>query len=590
MAVIVLCITIPIGCDGGSSNQASNDNATQTGAPSNQESNVVKETAKDTLYAILNDRGNFRSEANSDNKENVIRTLSKGDTVEIITDNVGDGWSKIKYNDIIGFIKSEYLDTITAKSDVETDDKGGTDAEESTDTTPTEVKDGAEDGAGQTETTEEDTTSIADAEKEDSVQAEPTQPADTLQAFTVNTALVDSLWEQMLMKVYVASDTMLAKIWQAKEDSLRNVINSLCIDTLVLKQIASEKESIVVVKKEGMPCWLAWVIGGGALLLGILPTYFIMRKRKKSSDEDGGDYFNPNAPTPQEVKALRKRTDELDKEVSKLRKEIDTTTKSLDSAKRKLDSAEKDKQDAVNKAVKLCREEKDIVISGLQKEMKLYTERAVFFLPAQSFAQRAAVFFDTLDQLQADAARFKTDMPSGVNADDYNYYLMRIERKFYTETAKVEALPQWRRELQMLAKTGLIPAGGLIDKRMGGGKVKEQEMESTLRMLLYQAVMNSLAGAAVVMSDEMAIMLPQMVAGVKGTDVFARTTEQLKKATLDMGYSLNYVKPFTPLSSYKDVQNVQFTKADVPEGTIFEVMKMAVNFGSTKSNTEVSAK
>ena len=565
MAVIVLCITIPISCDSSSSNQASNG-----------EADTIRCYAK-----LTGNNVNLRADANT-TSEVKCKPLSKGEIVGVI-DTV-KGWSKINYNDTIGFVLSQYLDTIknTVKENAATEDGG---QEEVNDTTKTEEKEEVE-----TETTDKDTTSIADAEKEDSVQAEPEQPADTLQAFTVNTALVDSLWEQMLMKVYVANDTMLAKIWQVKEDSLRNVINSLCIDTLVLKQIASEKESIVVVKKEGMPCWLAWVIGGGALLLGILPTYFIMRKRKKSSDDDGGGYFNPNAPTPQEVKALRKRTDELDKEVSKLRKEIDTTTKSLDSAKRKLDSAEKDKQDAVNKAVKLCREEKDIVISGLQKEMKLYTERAVFFLPAQSFAQRAAVFFDTLDQLQADAARFKTDMPSGVNADDYNYYLMRIERKFYTETAKVEALPQWRRELQMLAKTGLIPAGGLIDKRMGSGKVKEQEMESTLRMLLYQAVMNSLAGAAVVMSDEMAIMLPQMVAGVKGTDVFARTTEQLKKATLDMGYSLNYVKPFTPLSSYKDVQNVQFTKADVPEGTIFEVMKMAVNFGSTKSNTEVSAK
>lgn len=574
MAAIVLCITIPISCDSSSSNQASNGEAAQT----SQEADSLKIQ----FYAKLTGDG-IRLRAAADTTSRVqCRLLPKGETVGVI-DTV-KGWSKINYNDTIGFVQSQYLEPIdnTTKENVATDNG---EEEEVKDTTKTEKEEEVE-----TDTGDKDTTSIAVAEKEDTTQAEPEQPADTLQAFTVNAALVDSLWKQMLMKVLVASDTTLAKVWQAKEDSLRTVIESLCIDTMVLKQIASEKESIVVVKKEGVPYWLAGVIGGSALLLGILPTFFIMRRRKEDSDETNGDYFNPNAPTPQEVKNLQKRADALDKEVSKLRKEVDTAKSSLENAKRKLDNAEREKQDAVDKAVKLCREEKDIVISGLQKEMKLYSERAVFFLPAQNFAQRAAVFFDTLDQLQIDAAQFKTDVPSGVNADDYNYYLMRIERKFYTETAKVEALPQWRRELQMLAKTGLIPTGGLIDKRMGAGKVKEQEMESTLRMLLYQAVMSSLAGAAVVMSDEMAIMLPQMVAGVKGADVFAKMTEQLKKAIADMGYSLNYVKPFTPLSSYKDVQNVQFTKADVPEGTIFEVMKMAVNFGSTKSNTEVSAK
>ena len=574
----MLCITIPIGCDSGSSNKASDSGAAQT----SQEADNLNKPDKILFNAKLTGDG-IRLRAAADTTSRVqCRLLPKGETVGVI-DTV-KGWSKINYNDTIGFVQSQYLEPIdnTVNENIATDNG---EEEEVKDTTKTEKEEEVE-----TDTGKKDTTSIAVAEKEDTTQTEPTQPADTPDHFTVNPELVDSLWKQMLLDVYVADDTTLAKVKQSKEDSLNTVVAEKQIDTLVLNQLVTKEVSTTEQEDKGMPYWLAWVIGGSALLLGLLPTFFIMRKRKKSSDEDGGGYFNAGSPTPQEVKALRKRADELDKDVIKLRKEVETAKRSYDEAKRKLDNAEREKQDAVDKAVKLCREEKDIVISGLQKEVKLYSERAVFFLPAQNFAQRAAVFFDTLDQLQADVSRFKTDMPSGVNADDYNYYLVRIERKFYTSTSKLENLPQWRRELQMLAKTGLIPAGGLIDKRMGAGKVKEQEMESTLRMLLYQAVMSSLAGAAVVMSDEMAIMLPQMVAGVKGAEVFVKTTEQLKKAIADMGYDLNYVKPFTQLNTYKDVQNVQFTKADVPEGTIFEVMKMALNFGSTKSNTEVSAK
>ena len=579
LAAIVFCITIPIGCNGGSSSQASGDDAAQVGL----EVEGINEPEQILYHAKLTGNGiNLRAGADTTNK--VRCQLYENYEVGVLIDDVGNGWSKINYKDTIGFIQKKYLEPIDNKGEenVATDDG---EQEEVKDTTETEKKEEVE-----AEATDNDTTDVADAEEEDTTQNEAVQPADTLQALAVDADLVDSLWKQMLVEVYVADDTTLAKAKQTKGDSLREVVEEKRIDTLVLKQIASEEASTVVVKKEGLPCWLAWLIGGGALLLGILLTYFIMRKPKKGSHGKGGGYVDPNSPTPQEVKALKKRADELDKDVKKLRQEVESAKRSYDDAKRKLDSAERDKQQAVQQAVKQCREEYDIVINRMQKEMKLYTERAVFFLPAQGFAQKAAAFFDALDQLQAETMRFKADVPSGVNADDYNYYLMRIERKFHTSIAKVDALSQWRRELQMLAGTGLIPAGGLIDKRMGGGKVKEQEMEGTLRMLLYQAVMNTLAGAAVVMSDEMAIMLPQMVAGVKGADAFARTTEQLKKATADMGYGLNYVKPFTPLSAYKDVQNVQFTKADVPEGTIFEVMKMAVNFGSTKSNTEVSAK
>ena len=175
LAVIVLCITIPISCDSSSSNQASNG-----------EADTIRCYAK-----LTGNNVNLRADANT-TSEVKCKPLSKGEIVGVI-DTV-KGWSKINYNDTIGFVLSQYLDTIknTVKENAATEDGG---QEEVNDTTKTEEKEEVE-----TETTDKDTTSIADAEKEDSVQAEPEQPADTLQAFTVNTALVDSLWEQMLMK------------------------------------------------------------------------------------------------------------------------------------------------------------------------------------------------------------------------------------------------------------------------------------------------------------------------------------------------------------------------------------------------------
>ncbi len=266
--------------------------------------------------------------------------------------------------------------------------------------------------------------------------------------------------------------------------------------------------------------------------------------------------------------------------------------KSADNFKNKWEEerSERVKHEETIKANNQTIENLNQSLKRAKEESSLYTKCVEFYRAASGFAQRTVTFFDELAQLQKDFNQLKVNIPADVNADDYNYYLMRIERKFCETTSRIADLSEWQRELYLLARKGLVPTGGLIDQKIGGNKVSEQQWESTLRMLLYQTVMTHLAGAAVVMSDELALMLPSMVDGVKNTNHFANTTERLRKAINELGYDLNYVKPFTPLDSYKNVQNVEFTKADVPEGTIFEIIKMALNFGSSKSKTEVSAK
>lgn len=308
---------------------------------------------------------------------------------------------------------------------------------------------------------------------------------------------------------------------------------------------------------------------------------------------------------------LKKKLDDADSEKRKAIEKVDnhwnekyntlcdqyqTATKQISEYKQEWDdekahriAAEREVQEK-EKIIK----ERDQMISRKDEEMKEYSVRAVFFLSAQTFCQKVMNLFDLIDNLLYHANQLKVNLPSGVNADDYNYYLTRIERKYYS--TKVTNLNEWRREIQMLSLTGMAPSNGLIDSKLGIDKstgkykVNESQWVSTLKMLLYQSVMMDLAGAAVTMSDELAYMLPHMVPGVASNKVFVEITESLKKTIKDLGYDLNYVKPFTQLSNYQNVENVKFTDADVPQGTIFEIMKMALNYGSTKKKTEVSAK
>lgn len=318
--------------------------------------------------------------------------------------------------------------------------------------------------------------------------------------------------------------------------------------------------------------------------------------------------------------SLRKKQAELDKQEKKL----ESVTKELNETKHKLYTANEDRSKALerndtewkgkyNKLYGLYQDEKqkadeynqnltsekelritaekvieerDKTILQKNELLKDYEANVVFFRSTQGFCQHANSFFDTLDLLLYNVNQLKVNAPSGVNADDYNYYLARIERKYHS--IKVDHLGEWRREIQLLSLTGIVLTDGLINSKLGN--VSESQQVSTLRTILYQTVMSYIAGAAVTMSDELAYMLPRMVPGVGDTKKFVAITDSLKKSIKDMGYDLNYVKPFTQLSQYKNVENVKFTKADVPQGIIFEVEKMALNFGSTKKKTEVSAK
>lgn len=327
------------------------------------------------------------------------------------------------------------------------------------------------------------------------------------------------------------------------------------------------------------------------------------------------------APNPEE--------DRLRAQVDKLGSRLSSAEKDRDEYKRKLDTAEADKRKAVEDCEKRLKKqyeelkgeydktqkdakdyhekwlteekkrkgheatiaERENTIKRLEEESSLYNERVVFFRSTQEFAKLSLAFFDAYDTLMDEMGKQKMKEPSNPDeVDNYNYYMARIERKFLKTASGVKNLESWRHELQLLAQTALVPTGGIIDSKLGGKKVKESEWDSTLRMLLYHDVMSILAGAAVVMSDEMALMLPHQVQGVKGADQFSKISDRLQKAISGMGYDLNYVRPFTKLSQYKDVENVRFTEADVPSGTIFEIMKMALNYGATKGKTEVSAK
>lgn len=222
----------------------------------------------------------------------------------------------------------------------------------------------------------------------------------------------------------------------------------------------------------------------------------------------------------------------------------------------------------------------------LKRKMKVYDEQLII-LPQEitDFAKKCNLFFIEYKELLHDAHTMVGSSKKGIDDDDYNYYYMRIMNKFANSTSQLKNLSAYVSEVEMLSSSGMIYANGLFVK-----DIKDKSTNiSTLQTLYYSRIFKTLVSATIIMSDEFAYMLPKMAsAGCPDTSVFGKRTEKLIKAACGLGYSIKYSKPFAKVDSFAQV--VEFTKADIPSGYVFEVKEIAVDFGTSQMDTKVIAK
>lgn len=223
----------------------------------------------------------------------------------------------------------------------------------------------------------------------------------------------------------------------------------------------------------------------------------------------------------------------------------------------------------------------------LQKKMEKYTSQIVI-LPQEivDFAKKCESFFEEYKQLLSDAQKMVGASKKGIDDDDYNYYYMRIMNKFSNSTSGIASLNAYISEISMLAKTGMVYSGGLVDKDCKGKDVNS----SVLQNIYYTRLFKNLASAAIIMSDEFAYLLPKMATtGCPDTNMFAKHTEKMIKAITNLGYTIKYSRPFTKVESFAKTN--EFTEnPNVPSGYVFEVTQMAIEYGTSKLDTLVIAK
>lgn len=225
------------------------------------------------------------------------------------------------------------------------------------------------------------------------------------------------------------------------------------------------------------------------------------------------------------------------------------------------------------------------------EESKEYNTRLVFYRSCSEYAALAVEMFDTVNAVEQLASKLYNAYVENVrDRDTFCYYMTRVNRKFLSSCAKIKNLHEvYEAELRMLAATGLVPRNGWIDGLLESQK-KESMWTCQLQAKLYRDVFEQYSGYAVIMADEYAYMMGNMLADIdKGIEKeLVAKSEYLQKLVAKLGYKLVYARPFTPITKYDNVENTDFVDLGFAKDTIVEIKKMGVAYGNKNPKTEVT--
>lgn len=228
-----------------------------------------------------------------------------------------------------------------------------------------------------------------------------------------------------------------------------------------------------------------------------------------------------------------------------------------------------------------------------ENEMSQYRKLYKYYSGCQEYTVATHRFFDLLNQLEQQKNKLYEDVKSKSNKesdiDTFNYYYSTISNKYYKATRDLD-IDQYRKELIDLDETGMTRTGKVIDAILKTS-TPEKYVED-LRYRIYDNLFNKLCGAAIVYSDDLESLhklCPQVVQQAD-TAIFNKITTKLLETTKAMGYSPVYVKLFTPYNEYSDVAvEEKINLEGTNKNDIVEVLEMAVNYGTKKTKTKVSA-
>lgn len=307
------------------------------------------------------------------------------------------------------------------------------------------------------------------------------------------------------------------------------------------------------------------------------------------------------------VEYLKTKTKELLKQVGDNVEEIKRLNNAQELSNGKAGEAERTITNLTNENSMLqtsltsCEKERDTFKKSLEREQenhKRYNDNLECYDDnVKKWAKNACKMFECLDRMEQVADKFYQQMKnaSDIHTDDMNdmnYYMLRIQSKYAEANSSIKNLFKIRQELSTLAELGMLPKQGILYPQLQ--EVSDSpKQEEQLRFYIHKTVVGPLMGAAIIRCDEYAFFLPSFVNNIPHEipKFFAEMSEFIQKTMKELKYEVVYAAPFRQLNEFNYVKNVKAAPSDLnkPSGTIFEVIKMAINYGNHKEETEVSA-
>lgn len=249
---------------------------------------------------------------------------------------------------------------------------------------------------------------------------------------------------------------------------------------------------------------------------------------------------------------------------------------------------EKKKKETAEEKVAELRQELD----SEKQASKDYNDLLVFYKPCVDVAKIAMAIIVAVGKAEAMVCDlYEKYKENGHDIDTFCYYMERIAQKYRKSLKKLndqEIL--YNAELRLLSETGLAKKSGWIDKMMTGKK--HEEKSGVFINRLYNDYFSMYVGPSIIMVEEYAYLLEAMVPDVdiSITKRFVEFSKEIQKNAKALNYEICYARPITPISNYSNVKNEEYVDAGdrFAKDTIFEVIEMAVNYGSNRLTTKVS--
>ena len=175
--------------------------------------------------------------------------------------------------------------------------------------------------------------------------------------------------------------------------------------------------------------------------------------------------------------------------------------------------------------------------------------------------------------------------------DDANFFYVRRRMKFMESTSCLEAIRLYEADIRHLAEYGCLFVSSEVGKAVNTNDKTELD---SLKYFIYTALFKNTIGATIILLKELCNMDKYTgVDNIPNIDTISTLLQELVSYSQKLGYEIVDVDLFKELPLTHEIECVEQTDVALDElmsGGVYEIVKLAVNYGSYKEKTEVKIK